>query len=260
MYDQVAAAILPHVAVRALSIDLFDTLVDIHPDRLPLVEIGGRRVASTYGLLHAATVQWHALDFERFAAELGSVDRELREAYYAVDRELPTLERFRAFGSRIGVADSAMAETLTRTHMAAIREHVTVPAHHAELLARLRRRVRLAVCSNFSHGETARAVLAEARLLEHFDPVVVSDEVGLRKPRAEIFGAVLERLGVAPGEVLHVGDNLARDVAGGARVGMRTAWLTRRVRDPEAALREYAGPQPDHVIADLAELERVLGE
>ena len=52
-----------------------------------------------------------------------------------------------------------MAETLTRTHMGAIRERVTFPAHHAALLARLRGRVRLAVCSNFSHGETARAVL-----------------------------------------------------------------------------------------------------
>ena len=58
--------------------------------------------------------------------------------------------------------------------------------------------------------------------------------------------------------MLHVGDSLDADVAGAAPLGMATAWLTRRVRDPEAALREYAGPKPDHVIADLGELEQLL--
>ena len=55
-----------------------------------------------------------------------------------------------------------------------------------------------------------------------------------------------------------VGDSLDADVAGAAQLGMRTAWLTRRVRDPEAALREYEGPKPDHVIVDLRELEDLL--
>jgi putative hydrolase of the HAD superfamily len=246
------------VAIRAVSLDLFDTLVDMHMDRLPSVEIAGRRAPSTYGLLHEASVQWHGLEFERFAAELGSLDRELRAAYYGEDRELPTLERFKAFGRRVGAPEVAMAETLTRTHMAAIRERVTYVAHHAPLLARLRGRVRLAVCSNFSHSETARAVLEQAGLLEHFDPVVISEEVGIRKPRAEIFEAVLERLGAAPGDVIHVGDSLSADVAGAAALGMRTAWLTRRVGDPEAALRGYDGPAPDHVLADLSALERLL--
>jgi len=246
------------VAVRALSIDLFDTLVDVHMDRLPSVEIGGRSTPSTYGLLHAASVQWHGLEFERFAAELGAIDRELRKAYYAEHRELPTLARFMAFGQRVGAPGLEMAETLTRTHMAAIREHVTFPAHHAPLLARLRGRVRLAVCSNFSHGETARILLREAGLLEHFDPIVISDEIGIRKPRAEIFEAVLERLGAAPEEVLHIGDSLSADVAGAASLAMHTAWLTRRISDPEAALRQYAGPAPEHVISDLAQLESVL--
>lgn len=246
------------MAIRAVSLDLFDTLVDMHMDRLPSVEIAGRRTPSTYGLLHEASVQWHGLEFERFAAELGAIDRELRQAYFAEHRELPTLERFLAFGRRIGTPDAGMAEELTRTHMAAIRERVSYLAHHAELLARLRGRVRLAVCSNFSHSETARFVLERAGLLAHFDPVVISEDVGIRKPRAEIFEAVLERLGAAPAEVIHVGDSLTADVAGAATLGMRTAWLTRRVRDPEAALRDYEGPQPDHVIEDLSGIEPLL--
>jgi len=247
------------VPIRAVSFDLFDTLVDIHMDQLPVVSIDGRRVPSTYGLLHAASVQWHGLEFERFATELARVDREMRESYYAEHRELPTIVRFRAFGALLGVSDDAMARTLTDVHMAAIRERVTVPAHHAALLARLRARVAVALCSNFSHSETARAVLDRAGLLVHFDPVVVSDALGLRKPRAEIFNAVLEGLGLSPAEVLHVGDSLDADVAGASALGLRTAWLTRRVRNPEAVRSAYSGTAPDHVIADLAEVEDLIG-
>jgi HAD superfamily hydrolase (TIGR01549 family) len=227
-------------------------------DRLPLVEIGGRRIPSTYGLLHAASVQWHALEFEDFAAALGAVDRNIRETWHAEHRELPTIERFRGFAERAGVNDPEMAETLTRVHMDEIGANATYLAHHAPLFERLKSRVRLAVCSNFSHGETARSVLHNAGLLVHFDPVVISDEVGIRKPGAEIFDTVRERLELAPAQVLHVGDNLSADVAGAAQAGMRTAWLTRRVADPDAALRAYTGPKPDHVIADLTELEGLL--
>ncbi len=240
--------------IRALSLDLFDTLVDLHMDRLPVVEIGGRRVPSTYGLLHGASVQWHGLEFERFAAELGAVDRGIRDTWYAEHRELPTIDRFRAFAERVGVRDPALAEALTRVHMAEIRAYATHPVHHAPLFGRLKSRVRLAVCSNFSHGETARFVLEQAGLLAHFDPVVISDEVGIRKPRAEIFEAVLERLGVEPGDVIHVGDNLAADVAGAAALGMRTAWITRRVPKPDDVLAKHEGPSPDHVVADLRDL------
>ena len=244
--------------IRAVSIDLFDTLVDLYMDRLPQVEISGRRIPSTYGLLHAASLQWHGLDFERFAAELGQSDRDGRESHYAVHRELPTIERFRGFAARVGVTDDAMAQTLTRVHMAEIRKQVRHMAHHPGVLERLHRRVKLAVCSNFSHSETAVAALEDAGLARHFDAIVVSDEVGLRKPRAEIFHAVVGRLGVDASEILHVGDNLEADVAGAAAVGMSTAWLTRRVKDPEAARAGYTGPAPELVIADLAELEARL--
>ena len=244
--------------VRAVSFDLFDTLVDMHMDRLPIVEIAGRRVPSTYGLLHAASLQWHALDFERFAAELGEHDRATRGEFYSAHRELPTLHRFRTFAERIGVRGDALAHALTEVHMAEVARQVVYLAHHAPLLARLHRRAKLAVCSNFSHTPTARAVLARAGLLDHFDAVVVSEDVGLRKPRAEIFAAVATHLALPPHEILHVGDSLEADVAGAAAVGQQTAWLTRRIADPEAALAAYTGPRPTHRIADLIELEMLL--
>jgi putative hydrolase of the HAD superfamily len=249
---------LRRVPIRAISLDLFDTLVDIHMDRLPLVEIGGRRIPSTYGLLHAASVHWHGLDFETFAAKLGAVDREFRERLNREHREVATLERFREVGRAIERPSEDMARALTDAHMGELRRHLTFHPHHAELLGRLRGRVRLAVCSNFSHTDTARAVLADAGLLDHFDAVVISMDLGIRKPRPEIFRTALESLGVTPAETLHVGDNLEADVGGASPLGMPTAWITRRVGDPAAALGGYSGAAPTHTIADLAELERLV--
>ncbi len=244
--------------IRAISLDLFDTLVDIHMERLPLVEIGGRRIPSTYGLLHDASVHWHGLDFETFAAALGKVDSDFRDALRYEHREVATLDRFRSFARSIGQRGDDLAHALTEAHMGELRRHLTFHPHHAAVLERLRGRVRLAVCSNFSHSDTARAVLADAGLLTHFDGVVISMDVGIRKPRPEIFRATLESLGTAPEETLHVGDNLEADVAGAAALGIRTAWITRRVGNPDAAIEAYSGVRPSHAIADLAELESVI--
>ena len=123
---------------------------------------------------------------------------------------------------------------------------------------KLATRARVGVCSNFSHTPTAERVLDAAGLRPHLTSVVVSESVGIRKPRPEIFEAALRELGVAPEETLHVGDNLDADVAGASALGMRTAWLTRRVRDAEAKLAAHEGPKPDHVIGRLDEIGGLL--
>ena len=245
--------------VRAVVFDLFDTLVDLHMEALAPVEHRGQRVAGTAPALHEA-LQEHLpeVDFDRFATTLREVDRRFRETRYAKGLELPTLERFEAFLEALGRPDGEVAARLTEVHMEALRGQVRNLSHHPELLADLRSRVPLALCSNFSHSETALRVLREAELYEHFDVLIVSDATGIRKPRPEIFQAVLDQLGTAPEETLHVGDNLSADVSGAAALGIRTAWVTRRVADPRSRLDAHEGPAPDHEIEDLEELRELV--
>jgi putative hydrolase of the HAD superfamily len=245
--------------VRAVVFDLFDTLVDLHMDRLPQVEIDGRRFPSTAGRLHALVLERAPVTWEAFSQALWAVERELRAPRAEAGRELPTLERMEAILARLGLADAALAERLTDAHMALLREQVTHHPHHVEVLDQLRGKVRLAVCSNFSHTQTALRILEDAGLRWHFDAVLVSDATGWRKPRREIFDATCALLGVPPAEALHVGDHLRLDVAGGGEAGLHTAWLVRRVVDPDAALRTHVGPPPTHVIRDLAEVPSLVG-
>lgn len=247
------------MALRAIVFDLFDTLVDVHLDRLPTLPFEGRQIPSTFGLLHDTARRHGAgVDFETFSRTLIALDKDYRHRMHVERVEVPTLERFTRLVERLGLEAPALPEALTQTHMGAIEANVDAPAHHPEVLAELRKSYRLAVCSNFTHTPTAHRVLAAAGLASLLDVVVVSEEVGIRKPRREIFEATLARLGVAPGETLHIGDNLGADVGGAAAVGMGTGWITRRVADPHRALTSHDGPLPELRMRDLAELPGLL--
>jgi len=245
--------------VRAVSFDLFDTLVDLVWDELPPVRVGGTEVGPSTPALHGCLGPDCGVTLEEFAAALREVDRAFRRERHALGREVPTRERFAALLRALGREDPALVERLTEVHMGRIRAQVREVAHHPAVLARLRAGRPLAVCSNFTDAATALAILDAAALRPHLDAVAISETVGWRKPRREIFEAVLAGLGVAPEELLHVGDDLEADVAGAAALGIRTAWLTRRVADPAAARARYDGPPPDLSLADLAELPALLG-
>jgi FMN phosphatase YigB (HAD superfamily) len=91
-----------------------------------------------------------------------------------------------------------------------------------------------------------RRYLERHGLLPCFTAVSFSDEIGVRKPDAEIFRRTLAKLGSAPGETAHVGDNPIADVEGSRRVGLRAVHYTAGRRSPAAGA--------DLVVADLASL------
>ena len=64
-------------------------------------------------------------------------------------------------------------------------------------------------------------------LKERTPCLFVSETFGGRKPEAAIFLAAADCLGVAPRNVLFVGDHPTNDIVGAQRVGMKTAWLHR---------------------------------
>ena len=238
--------------------DLFDTLVDLYMENLPAVEIRGQRLRSTHRALHDVIVQRADVDFESFADALRSVDRELRGRAYAEGREVPTIERFGALARSLDLDDPELAGELTAVHMQGIFEQARFLSHHVGVLKELSTGRRLGVCSNFSHAPTAHRVLEAARLHVDLATVVISEGVGYRKPRPEIFEAALAELGVPAEETVHVGDNLDADVDGASRVGMRTVWITRRVADAQAALAAHTGAEPTWIVDDLAEVPALI--
>ena len=254
------ATLIHEMPIRAVVFDLFDTLVDLLSENMPRSEVAGRMIPDAFLRLHALTAEHGPVELDDFLSAMRKLEKQFLESHYSKQIELPTEERFAALARGLDLHDPELIDALVTTHMGAVYEHVRVVEHHREVLESLRDTARLGLCSNFSHVPTAERVLDEAQLSDLFDAIVISETVGIRKPRQEIFQATLDALGVDPHETLHVGDSLKADVEGAAALGIRTVWITRRIPNPETALREFAGPDPDFQIGDLAELPEILRE
>ena len=246
------------MAIRVVTFDLFDTLVDLFVETIPRADWAGRVVPQSVVSLHDQVNRHVAVEPSDFLVHLREVDRGFRSSHYDEGLEVSTRVRFEALVDRLEIDSESLRDALVETHMGALRAQVGLLAHHVEVVAELSRRVRVAVCSNFSHSPTALDVLAESGLDQYLHAIVISEDVGIRKPRREIFEATLEAVGAEASETLHVGDNLEADVRGAADSGLRTAWITRRIQDPGQALADFDGPAPDWQIADLSDLLNIV--
>ena len=119
----------------------------------------------------------------------------------------------------------------------------------AALSALAARGLATAVLTNGSRGQQLRK-LAATGLGGRVGPVFTVDDLGVAKPHAEAFRGACERWGLAPGEVLSVGDNYALDVLGARAAGLSAVHLDRLDRGPAAE---------QHRITSLRALDAHLG-
>lgn len=86
-----------------------------------------------------------------------------------------------------------------------------------------------------------------------FDFVAASARIGFEKPHPRIFEWALERAGVSPASVLHIGDHVDADVAGAAGVGIGGVLIDRQHR-----YRSEEIPADTPVIRSLEELLPII--
>jgi HAD superfamily hydrolase (TIGR01549 family) len=83
--------------------------------------------------------------------------------------------------------------------------------------------------------DLARRVLRRLDMEKYFDPIIISSEIGHRKPEREIFDIALNEAGAAPSRALYIGDKYAVDVKGANRAGMNTVLIDRGNVFPDAS-------------------------
>ena len=178
----------------------------------------------------------------RHGCEIG--ERDLQAAFAAVWKSMPprpATRMARADDDR-GWWRELVGRALERCDVAA--EALDREAYFAELYAEFTRpgvwelfpgvravleelqpHYRLGIISNFDGR--LRAILQHLGIAAHFQPIVISSEVGADKPDRWIFQHALERAGVPPGAALHVGDDPVRDWAAAESAGLRCFRLAR---------------------------------
>lgn len=122
-------------------------------------------------------------------------------------------------------------------------------------------RVRLGVITN-GELDYQTAKLERLGILDRFEHVIASGEVGVTKPDARIFRIAVERFGddASATSAAYVGDRLVTDAVGAASAGLIGVWLHRP--GAPSGTGELAEAEASGVleIAGLAELAPLLAE
>lgn len=237
---------------RAVLFDLFGTLIDVDPGRLPAVEFEGTRRPSTYPRwadVLAAYVGNHAV---------ADVMTAFRAGWLSADTtvERASRHRFHDLLTHLGCPGAFIEEAavvLSRAHMAAIAEATVVPPGHYAVLEAARRVGAVGVVTNFDDTGTAYGILARHGILERVDTVVVSEAVGRRKPHPLPVVAALRSLGVPPARAVLIGDGATADVGAALAAGVTPVLIAAHGHEPP-------DPVPDLVVvASLDEVPGALG-
>lgn len=89
-------------------------------------------------------------------------------------------------------------------------------------LSVLARDYRLAIVSNVHEAYLVPSHLEKMGLTHRFEAVILSVEVGWRKPHPEIYAAALEALGAQANQAVFVGDTHLADYLGPERAGIKS--------------------------------------
>jgi putative hydrolase of the HAD superfamily len=137
---------------------------------------------------------------------------------------------------------------LAETYRAASRFRLQPYPGVVDTIRHLHHKYHLAIVSD---GQTPYAVpeLNAVGLAGYFDPIIISGDLGVRKPHERLFTAALMAMKMQPSEVLFVGNDMYRDVYGAKRVGMTTVFCK-----SNQGLAEKEGVQPDYIIYQFPEL------
>ena len=116
---------------------------------------------------------------------------------------------------------------------------------------------RLGLISNAAHTADVMKQLEIFNLSPFFDQILISADVGYRKPHPLIFQKAISFFGLSPHEFVMIGDTLSADIIGARKAGMSNVWINRWASPPSTHYRDDA-IIPDRIISSLSKLPDLL--
>jgi len=228
--------------IKAVLFDVDDTLFDRNGAQGMVLELIVKQLPQVFDAFEMEHVLEAFAESDRLTTEdfeAGAPSEGLREA------------RNRLFLRLLGIQED-YADAITDIY---VRDYPTLNAPvlgAMSLVKELSRRFQIGVVSN-GFPDVQYRKLETLGLRNIFSCIVLSEEVGIRKPDPRIFSHATDLLDVLPPECLYVGDSYTNDVVGAKTAGMLSCWLNRGGPMPE-----NEELQADIMISDLKELAEIL--
>ncbi|EJS07849.1 MULTISPECIES: HAD family hydrolase [Bacillus] len=106
-------------------------------------------------------------------------------------------------------------------------------------LNHIKRHFKVGIITNGS-TQRQKAKIMDTGLNEYFDTIIISEEVGFSKPDKRIFELALNKLNVQSEDVLFVGDDLEKDIAGCQNANIKGIWFNPNVIKNNTDTKPYA--------------------
>lgn len=126
---------------------------------------------------------------------------------------------------QVGVEEAELAQNFSRDFFAVIPTCKKLMPHARETLEYLSSRYRLYILSN-GFRELQYRKMCSAGIEHYFRKIVLSDDIGILKPRVEIFHFALSATQSELRESLMIGDNWENDIAGARNAGMHQVYYS----------------------------------
>lgn len=227
----------------------------------------------TYGD-REAEAQWRVREFVTVLREFGhpipaevvreavlGLRQEMLQRQRASGEQLPVRDQVSAIITAMGITDDRLTDILLIPHTHAVLRACpqVMPGAHTALWSVKTAGARLVLTSNTlaTPMSVSQLILDEHGFGGIFDDTVFSSDVGLAKPRPEVFHTVASRSATTPGRIVHVGNDWRTDVLGALGAGCRALFFNPRHKPsrpqaldithldqmPEALLTMCTGPQ-----------------
>lgn len=237
--------------IKAVTFDLGNTLLrQDNVDWKKLEKAGFLNhinIFAKQNLLHPTLGEWSGRYYE-LADEFEKISKKLY-------LEIPAEKIFHVLRENFRIPPAISAAMLLSTFFLPLMNARLLMVHVQEVLKELRdRKIRCGVISNsIVPGFLGREVLDRLGILDYFEFTLYSSDCIFRKPHPMMFETAIARFGIKPSQILHVGDQIDRDIVGARSVGVRSAWFNHNRK--KNGLDKI---KPDHEILDLKELPDLL--
>ncbi len=223
---------------QAIIFDLFNTLVHWNPEKIPTFLWKKKTLKSTNLITYRELGEYCRLfSFEKYHKVCIEVINEITKKKSEENIEISCVERFKTILLRLHVSEpdtlSQLAKKLASCHMRILANATTASQTPIIELKKLEKEYKLGLLSNFDDAETAHRVLKEKELGQFFSSIIISDEIGIRKPAPDIFSVALKSLKIEARETLFVGDSWEEDIVGAAKFGIDSVWINPGRTRPE---------------------------
>ena len=97
--------------------------------------------------------------------------------------------------------------------------------------------------------------LHATELYDIFDGILISSDVGVKKPSKRIFDIAFSRFSVTKEDSIYVGNDMRDDILGASSIGMRTVYIETRQSGSYPKLNI---PEPTYRVKDHREMRELL--